>query len=84
MDVTEVGMLLLIGASAGFLAGTLLRDGGFGLIGNIVIGVIGAFVGNWMFILLRITNSGGVVSPIGFALIGAIVLLLFIYLIKRA
>ena len=84
MDVTELGTILLIGAVAGFLVGTLLRDGGFGLMGNVVIGVIGAFIGNGLFVLLRVHDSGGLVTPIGFTLIGAIVLLLFINLIKKA
>src|SRR5262249_15802812 len=84
MDVSELGTLLAIGALAGLLAGTLMRDGGLGLIGNVVIGVIGAFIGNWMFTLFRIGNAGGIVSPIGSAFIGAIVLLFFINLIKKA
>ena len=49
MDIQSLLVLLLVGAIAGWLAGTLVKGYGFGLIGNIVIGVIGAFIGAWLF-----------------------------------
>jgi uncharacterized membrane protein YeaQ/YmgE (transglycosylase-associated protein family) len=84
-DITELTWFLVAGAIAGFLAGMLMRDGGFGIVGNVVIGVIGSFIGAFLLKLLGITSIGGfVISPIGAAFIGALVLLFFINLIKRA
>ena len=58
MDVTGLVIFLAIGAVAGWLAGTLMKGGGFGLPGNIVIGIIGAVVGGFVFGLLGITAGG--------------------------
>ncbi len=49
MEAQSLIMFLVIGAVAGWLAGLLMRGGGFGLLGNIVVGVIGAFVGGFLF-----------------------------------
>ena len=49
MDLTGLVIFLEIGAIAGWLAGTLMKGGGFGLLGNIVIGIIGAVVGGYVF-----------------------------------
>jgi len=49
MDITGLVIFLAIGAVAGWLAGTLMKGGGFGLLGNIVIGIIGAVVGGFVF-----------------------------------
>ncbi len=84
-DVTGFSSFLVTGAIAGFLAGLVMRDGGMGIIGNVVIGMIGSFIGAFLIKLLGAPNIGGVViSPIGSAFIGAVLLLGFINLIKRA
>ena len=57
MDIQSLLVLLLIGAIAGWLAGTLVKGYGFGLIGNIVIGVIGAFIGAWLHADARLRNG---------------------------
>ncbi len=78
-------ILLVVGAIAGFLAGVIMKGGGFGLIGNIIVGVIGAFVGSFIFQQLGVggmTNEP-ILDSIIVALIGAIVLLFIIGLIKR-
>ena len=83
--VTLVGLVffLLIGAVAGWLAGMIIKGGGFGVVGNIVVGVIGSLVGGWLFGLLGI-GAGGLVGSIIAAVIGAIILLVIIGMIKRA
>jgi uncharacterized membrane protein YeaQ/YmgE (transglycosylase-associated protein family) len=75
-------IFLAIGALAGWLAGTLMKGGGFGLLGNIVVGVIGAVVGGWVFGLLGITASGMIGSFIT-AVVGAGILLFIVGLVKK-
>lgn len=74
---------LIIGLVAGWLAGQLMKGGGFGLIGDLVIGVVGAFIGGWLLGALGIF-AGGLIGNLVTATIGAVVLLLLIRLIKRA
>lgn len=77
-------VLLLVGIVAGWLAGKLVRGGGFGLIGDLVVGVIGAFVGGFLFNSLGVSSGGGLLGSIVVATVGAVVLLMLIRLIKRA
>jgi uncharacterized membrane protein YeaQ/YmgE (transglycosylase-associated protein family) len=74
---------LVVGAIAGWLAGVVVSGGGFGLLGDIVIGIIGAFVAGWLFPRLGFHLAVGLVGIILDAAIGAIVLLLIIRLIRR-
>jgi uncharacterized membrane protein YeaQ/YmgE (transglycosylase-associated protein family) len=74
---------LIIGIAAGWLAGQLMKGGGYGLVGDLVIGVVGAFIGGWIFGALGIF-AGGLIGTLIMATIGAIVLLFLIRLIKRA
>ena len=78
-------IILLIGGIAGWLAGVVVRGFGFGIIGNIVVGIVGAFLGSWLFPQLGVNLAlgGGMVGSILFAFIGAVILLLLIRLIKR-
>jgi uncharacterized membrane protein YeaQ/YmgE (transglycosylase-associated protein family) len=86
MTATSLIILLLVGAIAGWLAGVIVRGFGFGLIGNIVIGIVGALLAGWLLPLLGIAFS--VVNPfvtaVLYALIGAIVLLVIAGLFRRA
>ena len=86
MHLPPLVIFLLIGAIAGWLAGLIVRGFGFGLLGNIVVGIIGAFLAGWL--LPRLGVSFMLVSPlvtsIVYAMIGAIVLLVIIGLIRRA
>lgn len=75
---------LVVGLVAGWLAGVLVKGGGFGLIGDLVVGVVGAFLGGWLFGLFGISTGGGLLGSIIVATIGAIVLLFIVRLIKRA
>ncbi|EDM83803.1 MAG: GlsB/YeaQ/YmgE family stress response membrane protein [Limnobacter sp.] len=77
-------VFLLVGIVAGWLAGKLVRGGGFGLIGDLVVGVIGAFVGGFLFNSLGVSSGGGLLGSIVVATVGAVVLLMLIRLIKRA
>jgi uncharacterized membrane protein YeaQ/YmgE (transglycosylase-associated protein family) len=68
---------------AGWLAGKIMRGGGFGLIGDLVVGVIGALLGGFLFGLLGL-SANGLIGSLVTATVGAIVLLFLIHLIKRA
>lgn len=75
---------LIIGAIAGWLAGILVKGGGFGLIVDIIVGIVGAFIGGWLAGLLGISVGSGFIGSIIIAVIGAVILLFVIRLIKRA
>ena len=75
---------LIVGLVAGWLAGVLVKGGGFGLIGDLVVGVIGAVLGGWLFSTLGASAGGGLLGSIIVATIGAVVLLFIVRLIKRA
>ncbi|NVJ60999.1 MAG: GlsB/YeaQ/YmgE family stress response membrane protein [Gammaproteobacteria bacterium] len=83
MNITELLIFLAIGAIAGWLAGTLLKGGGFGLVGNIIVGIIGAVVGGVVFGTLGI-QAGGLLGSIITATVGAIILIFAIRVIKKA
>ena len=85
MNLTAIVLWLVIGAAAGWLAGQLMRGRGLGLVGNIVVGVIGAFVGGWLLGgVLGISIGGGLVGAILNATVGGVVVLAVIGAIKRA
>ena len=83
MDVTSLVIFLAIGAVAGWLAGLIMKGGGLGLIGNMVIGVVGAVIGGFLFSALGLSASG-LIGSIITATVGAVVLLFIIGVIKRA
>ncbi|MFC5431578.1 GlsB/YeaQ/YmgE family stress response membrane protein [Paraburkholderia sp.] len=75
---------LIIGAIAGWLAGVLVKGGGFGLIVDIIVGIVGAFIGGWLAGILGISLGGGFISSIITAIVGAVILLFVIRLFRRA
>ena len=75
---------LLIGICAGWVAGQIVKGGGFGLVVDMIVGVIGAFLGGWLFRVLGIGVGGGMLGTLIVATVGAIVLLLLLRVIKRA
>jgi uncharacterized membrane protein YeaQ/YmgE (transglycosylase-associated protein family) len=75
---------LIIGLAAGWLAGVLVKGGGYGLLGDLVVGVIGAFLGGFLFTKLGISAGGGLAGSLVVATIGAIVLLVIVRALKRA
>jgi uncharacterized membrane protein YeaQ/YmgE (transglycosylase-associated protein family) len=76
-------VILLIGAVAGWLAGLIVQGTGFGLLGDIVIGIVGAFIASWLFPQLGVHLGTGIVAEIIAATIGAVVLLVIIRLVRR-
>jgi uncharacterized membrane protein YeaQ/YmgE (transglycosylase-associated protein family) len=84
MTLEALIILIIIGAIAGWLAGQIVKGVGFGLIGNIVVGIIGAFIGTWLLGYLGILIGGGIIGSIINATIGAVILLFVIGLVKRA
>jgi uncharacterized membrane protein YeaQ/YmgE (transglycosylase-associated protein family) len=83
MDLQQTIVFLVIGAVAGWLAGQILKVGGLGLLGNIIVGILGAVLGGWLFKLLNISIGGEWIGPIVTATAGAVVLLFVIGLIKK-
>ena len=76
-------IFLCIGALVGWLAGMIMKGGGFGVIGNIIVGILGAMLGGWLLPKLGLTiggDFGGFIT----AVIGAVILLFIVGLIKRA
>ena len=74
---------LIVGLIAGWLAGMLVKGGGFGLIGDLVVGVIGAFIGGYLFSLFGASAGGGLIGSIVVATVGAVLLLIVVRAIKR-
>lgn len=75
---------ILIGLVAGWLAGQVMRGGGYGVLGDIIVGVIGALLGGWLFGKLGIFPGGGLLGSLIVAFIGACILILLLRLIRRA
>jgi uncharacterized membrane protein YeaQ/YmgE (transglycosylase-associated protein family) len=83
MELQELAILILTGAVAGWLAGAILKKGGFSIIGNIVVGVVGAFIGGWLFGLLKISFGEKWIGSFVTATVGAVVLLLVAGLVQK-
>lgn len=82
MSTESILVILVVGIVAGWLAGKVVRGAGFGLIGDLVIGIAGAFVAAWLFPRLGISIGTGIVSDIIFSALGAVILLLVVRLIR--
>ena len=78
----ELLYTLLIGAVAGWLAGQIMKGSGYGLLVNIILGIVGAFVGSWLFGVLGISIASGLVGSLITAVIGAVVILFIASLFK--
>ena len=84
LDVGQIVVLLLIAGVVGWLAGVITRGGGFGLLGDILVAIVGAFVGRYLFDLLGIEIGGsGYLNLFITATAGAVVVLLIVRLIRR-
>jgi uncharacterized membrane protein YeaQ/YmgE (transglycosylase-associated protein family) len=83
MDPVHILIWLVIGAVAGWLAGQLISGGGFGLIGDIVVGIVGSLIAGYLLPLIGIHIGAGFVGAAINAFIGACVLLLIVRLVKR-
>ncbi|MBK5195704.1 MAG: GlsB/YeaQ/YmgE family stress response membrane protein [Proteiniphilum sp.] len=74
---------IIIGAIAGWLAGKIMRGGGFGLLINILVGIGGAIIGGWIFGMLGLSTGDGIIGSLITALVGAVLLLWVISLFKK-
>ncbi len=74
-------VIILVGLIAGWMAGQVMRGSGFGLIGDLIVGLVGALIGDWLLPQLNIHLGVGIVALVVNAFIGAIVLLLILRLI---
>jgi uncharacterized membrane protein YeaQ/YmgE (transglycosylase-associated protein family) len=83
MQVEALLILLLIGAAAGFLAGIIVKGYGFGAVGNVVVGIVGAVFGGWLMPRLGLFAGGDVMGQIISATLGAVVLLVLISFVRR-
>lgn len=83
MDATSLLITLFIGAASGWMAGFIRQGYGFGLLGNIVIGIIGSFIGSWLFARMGWHIGTGLVSHIATGVVGALILLFLIGLIRQ-
>ena len=84
MTLEGLIILIIIGAIAGWLAGQIMKGGGFGLVGDIIVGIIGAFIAGYLLPMVHFPMIGGaIIGEIIYATIGAIILLFIIRLIKR-
>ena len=81
---TLLSLTLLIGAIAGWFAGQLVQGTGFGLLGDIFVGIVGALVAAVLFPILGLNLGGGTVAGIVAATLGAAILLLIVRLIRQA
>lgn len=77
-------VFLVVGAIAGWLAGQVVKGGGYGLVGDIIIGVLGAIVAGFLFPKLGFSLGAGIIGHIISAAIGACILLFVIRLVKRS
>jgi len=84
MGLESLLIFLLIGGVAGWLASLIVRGAGFGLIGDIIVGIVGAFIAGLVLPAVGVSIGSGIVGSIIHATIGAVILLFLIKLIKRA
>lgn len=82
MGIESIVVFLIVGAIAGWLAGLLVKGGGFGLIGNIVVGIVGALIAGWLFPYLGFGVGGGFFWAILHATIGAVILLVLLRIVR--
>ncbi|MDX1477302.1 MAG: GlsB/YeaQ/YmgE family stress response membrane protein [Saprospiraceae bacterium] len=75
---------IIIGAVAGWLAGQIMKGEGFGLFGNILVGIVGGVIGGWLFGALNISAGGGIIGSLFTAVVGAIVLVFIAGFVKRS
>lgn len=83
MDITGLLVALLIGAIAGFLAGQIMKGRGFGVLGNIIVGILGALLFGFLFGNFNLLNSP-ILNEIAGGTIGAVILLFIVSLVKKA
>ncbi len=83
MDPQALLIFLIIGAVAGWIAGQIMSGGGYGLVGDIIIGILGAVIAGALFPRLGFNVGGGILGSIIAAALGAILLLFVLRLVRR-
>jgi uncharacterized membrane protein YeaQ/YmgE (transglycosylase-associated protein family) len=83
MDPQTLVIWLVVGGIAGWLAGVIVKGYGYGLLGNIAIGILGSVIGGWLFGTYFVANVGGLPGAILGATIGAVILLFALRIIRR-
>jgi uncharacterized membrane protein YeaQ/YmgE (transglycosylase-associated protein family) len=76
--------IILVGLIAGWAAGKIMKGSGYGVLMDIVLGVLGAFVGSWLLRLLGFYTTGGIIANILVAILGAVVLVGIVRMVKKA
>jgi uncharacterized membrane protein YeaQ/YmgE (transglycosylase-associated protein family) len=82
MSTEHLLLFLVIGVLAGFLAGKIMKGSGYGLVGDLIVGVIGSFIGVWVFGLFGIV-VGGILGLLVASIVGALLLLYVVRLVKK-
>lgn len=84
MSLMQILVFIAVGGLAGWIAGVVVRGGGQGIVLNVVVGILGAFLGGWVFNTLGIVATGGLGELFLMATVGAVILLAILRLIARA
>lgn len=83
MQIEALLVLLLVGGVAGFLAGIIVKGYGYGVVGNIVVGIVGAVLGGWLLPRLGLFTGADIIGQIISATIGAVALLVILGVFRR-
>ena len=75
---------IIVGLIAGWLAGMVMKGGGYGILADIILGILGAVVGGWVFTQLGVSAGGGLIGGIVVAFVGAVILVAITRVLKRA
>jgi uncharacterized membrane protein YeaQ/YmgE (transglycosylase-associated protein family) len=75
---------IIVGLIAGWLAGQVMKGGGYGPLMDIVLGLLGGIIGGWLFLSLGIWPGGGLVGSIIVSFIGAVILVALTRMLRRA
>jgi uncharacterized membrane protein YeaQ/YmgE (transglycosylase-associated protein family) len=75
---------IIVGLIAGWLAGVVMKGGGYGILVDILLGIVGGLLGNWIFGRLGLSSGSGVIGSIIVAFIGAVILVAITRVLKRA
>jgi len=75
--------VIIVGLIAGWATGKIMKGSGYGVIGDIILGILGGIIGGWVVHLLGFSTSGGMISSIIVAIIGAVILVALVRAIKK-